>query len=235
MEWWAQMLPLDPFGNRPATIKYRGMERDIAAPSWDSSARGTDAERVMLVRPRKSRIYYLHRFLNYPIALSKDTLLKLGLWRSFRVGLSYLRSALLAIKNEQTLEQFFINRFGRELYATFFKSYTEKVWGVPCHRISAEWGAQRIKGVSVVSTLRHALRKMFRKDSGGVAQKETETSLIEQFLYPKFGPGQMWEEVARRVLEAGGEIHTNCRVERLVTDGWNVKAVEANTSVGVPM
>ena len=237
MEWWAQMLPLDPFGNRSGAIKYHGMEREIAAPSSDPGRRSVDADRVMLVRPRKSRIYYLRRFFDYPISLSKDTLLKLGLWRSLKVGLSYLRSALLPIKNEQTLEQFFINRFGRELYATFFKSYTEKVWGVPCQQISAEWGAQRIKGVSVLSTLRHALRKMFRKDGGssGVSQKETETSLIEQFLYPKFGPGQMWEEVARRILEAGGEIHTNCRVERVLTDGWKVKAVEAHTSLGGPM
>ena len=118
---------------------------------------------------------------------------------------------MFPLKQEKTLEQFFINRFGRELYNTFFKSYTEKVWGVPCNRISAEWGAQRIKGLSVWSTLMHAFQKVFKKGGGDIGQKGTETSLIEQFLYPKFGPGQMWEEVARRIIEMGGEIHTECR------------------------
>jgi protoporphyrinogen oxidase len=236
MEWWTQMIPVDPFGNRAGVLKYHGMQRETGPARQEakpSEASEGDANRVMLVRPRKSRIYYLRRFFDYPISLSKDTLQKLGLWRTIKVGLSYLRSTLFPIPNEQTLEQFFINRFGRELYATFFKSYTEKVWGVPCDKISAEWGAQRIKGVSILSTLKHALRKLFRKGASGgdIAQKGTETSLIEQFLYPKFGPGQMWEEVARRVLEMGGEIHTNCRVERVVTDGWNVKAVEAETSM----
>jgi protoporphyrinogen oxidase len=238
MEWWARMLPVDPFGSRAGALKYHGMEREIGPPRQEtkrSEAGRREADRVMLVRPRKSRIYYLRRFFDYPISLSKDTLQKLGLWRTLKVGLSYLRSTLFPIANEQTLEQFFINRFGRELYRTFFKSYTEKVWGVPCDEISAQWGAQRIKGVSIRSALKHALRKVFRKGAGGIAQKGTETSLIEQFLYPKFGPGQMWEEVARRVLELGGEIHTNCRVERVVTDGWKVKAVEARTSTNDSM
>ena len=235
MKWWSQMLPFDPFGNRAGVLKYHGMQREIGPARQErkqSEASQGDADRVMLVRPRKSRIYYLRRLFDYPISLSKDTLQKLGLWRTVKVGLSYLRSTLFPIAHEQTLEQFFINRFGRELYATFFKSYTEKVWGVGCDKISAKWGAQRLKGVSIRASLKHALRKVFRKGRGGdIAQKGTETSLIEQFLYPKFGPGQMWEEVARRVLELGGEIHTNCRVARVVTDGWKVKAVEAQTSM----
>ena len=144
--------------------------------------------------------------------------------------MSYVKSALFPLKHEETLEQFFINRFGKELYATFFKSYTEKVWGVPCNRISAEWGAQRIKGLSVWSTLMHALRKVFKSSGRDLSQKDTETSLIEQFLYPKFGPGQMWDEVARRIREMGGEILTGCRAERIITDGWQVKALEAANS-----
>jgi protoporphyrinogen oxidase len=134
---------------------------------------------------------------------------------------------LFPLKQEVTLEQFFINRFGRELYNTFFKSYTEKVWGVPCDQISAEWGAQRIKGLSVWSTLVHALRKIFKSDGSGIARKDTQTSLIEQFLYPKFGPGQMWDEAARRIREMGGEIRTGYRVERIITDGCQVRALEA--------
>src|SRR3984957_18126710 len=226
MQWWLQMLPLQASEDGPAAIKYPRMEREVAR-----SASGPDpvaADTVMLLRSRKSRIYYLRRFFDYPISLSKDTLLKLGLWRTFKIGVSYVQSAVFPIKNEETLEQFFINRFGRELYGTFFKSYTEKVWGVPCNRISAEWGAQRIKGLSVWSTLMHAARKVFKSGAGDIGQKGTETSLIEQFLYPKFGPGQMWEEVARRVVEMGGEIHTDCRAERLITDGWRDKALETS-------
>jgi protoporphyrinogen oxidase len=230
MEWWLQMLPLAASEDGTATIKYHRMERVIL-----SSASGPDpaaADNVMLIRDRKSRIYYLRRFFDYPISLSKDTILKLGLWRTFKIGVSYVRSAFFPLKQEETLEHFFINRFGRELYDTFFKSYTEKVWGVPCNRISAEWGTQRIKGLSVWSTLMHALRKASKSGGGDISQKGTETSLIEQFLYPKFGPGQMWEEVARRIVEMGGEIHTDCRAERLITDGWQVKALAITNSTG---
>ena len=229
MEWWLQLLPLQASENSAAAIRYHNMERAI-----EPSASGpdpADADCVMLLRPRKSRIYYLRRFFDYPISLSKDTLLKLGLWRTFKIGISYIKSAASPSKQEQTLEQFFINRFGKELYLTFFKSYTEKVWGVPCDRISAEWGAQRIKGLSVWSTLTHAAKKLFGGKGGDIGQKNTETSLIEQFLYPKFGPGQVWEEVARRIKADGGEIRTGYRVERLITDGWRVKALEATDSV----
>jgi protoporphyrinogen oxidase len=224
MEWWLRMLPLEASERGAAAIRYHGMERTLAPSAASAEPAGVD--RVMLLRRRKSRIYYLRRFFDYPVSLSKNTLLKLGLWRTCKIGISYVRSALFPIKREETLEQFFVNRFGRELYATFFKSYTEKVWGVPCDRIGAEWGAQRIKGLSVWATLLHALRKAFGRGGGGIGQKDTQTSLIEQFLYPKFGPGQMWEEVARRVREMGGEIRTGCRFERIVTDGWQVRAVE---------
>ncbi len=228
MEWWLKMLPLEASEGGAQAIKYHRMERPIAA-----LAAGPDpaaADRVMLLRPRKSRIYYLRRFFDYPISLTKDTLLKLGLWRTFKIGLSYVRSALFPIAQEETLEQFFVNRFGRELYSTFFKSYTEKVWGVPCDRISAEWGAQRIKGLSVWATLTHALKKVFVNGRSDIGQKDTQTSLIEKFLYPKFGPGQMWDEVARHIREMGGEIHTGYRFERMITDGWQVRAVEATDS-----
>ncbi len=225
MGWWLRMMPLDASETGPAVLKYRGMERSLTPSACSAGVANED--RLMLLRPRKSRIYYLRRFFEYPISLSRDTLLKLGLWRTMRIGASYLRSALFPLKDERTLEQFFINRFGRELYHTFFKSYTEKVWGVPCDKISAEWGAQRIKGLSAWSTLLHALRKIGGGSQGDIGQKGTETSLIEQFLYPKFGPGQMWEETARRVREMGGEIRTGYRVERIETDGRQVKAVQA--------
>ena len=225
MKWWLEMMPLEASANGAAAIRYHRMQRPVATSAAGPDARTQD--RVMLLRPRKSRIYYLRRFFDYPISLSKDTLLKLGLWRTFRIGVSYVVSALFPVKPEETLEQFFINRFGRELYSTFFKSYTEKVWGVPCNRISAEWGAQRIKGLSVWATLAHAARKLFKQSRRDIAQKDTQTSLIEQFMYPKYGPGQMWDEAARRIREMGGEIRTGYRVDRILTDGFRVKAVEA--------
>jgi protoporphyrinogen oxidase len=233
MNWWLRMLPLQALGGGATPIKYRNMESVVkpSAPGPDPAV----TDRVMLIRPRKSRIYYLRRFFDYPISLTRSTLLKLGLWRALKIGRSYLRSMLHPIENEKTLEQFFINRFGEELYRTFFKSYTEKVWGVSCDQISAEWGAQRIKALSVRATLRHALKKAFKKGEDDIVQKDTETSLIEQFLYPKLGPGQMWEEVARQIKERGGEIRTGCRVDKVVTDAWNVTSLQfTDTETGQP-
>ena len=166
-----------------------------------------DSDHVMLVRPRKSRIYYLRKFFDYPIKLSGNTIKNLGPVRMVRIGISYAASRVSPIKEEKSLEDFLINRFGRELYLTFFKSYTEKVWGTPCDQISAEWGAQRIKGLSLTTALKHFVRKTFGRrphaSEKDVAQKGTDTSLIERFLYPKFGPGQLWEHVADKV-SAGG-------------------------------
>jgi len=224
MEWWLKMLPLEASQTGSAAIRYHRMERPVAASKDGPDPASED--RVMLLRPRKSRIYYLRRFFDYPISLSGNTLRNLGLLRTVRIGLSFLRSAILPVKNERTLEDFFVNRFGRELYHAFFQSYTEKVWGVPCNRISAEWGAQRIKGLSVWAAVTHAVRKLFTT-GGGVEQKGTQTSLIEKFLYPKFGPGQMWEEVARRLVAGGGEIRMGYRFQRILTDGWRVRAIEA--------
>ncbi len=231
MQWWLKMLPLQASAGETERIQYHGMERDVPAglAGLDAATR----DNVMLLRPRKSRIYYLRRFFDYPITLTKDTLVKLGVVRTLRIGLSYIKSAMFPIRHERTLEQYLVNRFGRELFLTFFKSYTEKVWGVPCDRISAEWGAQRIKGLSAWGALRHAAKKAFgtgQKD--GIAQRGTQTSLIEQFLYPKFGPGQMWEETARRIQEMGGEIRTGVRVDRVNTDGWRVTSVETEDSNG---
>ncbi len=209
MQWWSNVLPAEDGGVRPES---------------------TDL--VMLVRSRKSRIYFLRRFFDYPIRLNLDTLAKLGPVRTVRIGLSYVYSVLFPRKPERTLEEFFINRFGAELYRTFFRDYTEKVWGVPCQAISAEWGAQRVKGLSVAKSIRHFLRQLSRRGSD-IAQRETETSLIERFLYPKFGPGQMWEEVARRIAGRGGEILTGWEVRELHTDGPRVTAVAAvNAATG---
>ena len=185
---------------------------------------------VMLIRPRKSRIYYLRKFFDYPITLAGNTIKNLGLPRMAKVGVSYLYSRVHQIKPEKSLEDFLINRFGRELYLTFFKSYTEKVWGTPCDKISAEWGAQRIKGLSLTTAVKHFVKKTLAgkpKVAGDIAQKGTDTSLIERFLYPKFGPGQLWEHVADKVIAMGGEIHMGWSVDSIVTEGDRVVAVEA--------
>jgi len=222
MRWWNEILPVQAAGESEA-VGYQGQQ------SLLNLAAGVDPERnerVMLLRPRKSRIYFLRRFFDYPITLSTQTIRNLGIWRVLLIGLSYLRSVLLPIRNEQNLEQFFINRFGRRLYQTFFKSYTEKVWGVPCDQISAEWGAQRIKGLSIWRTLTHMAAKFIGRPTKGLRQNNVETSLIEQFLYPKLGPGQMWEEVARRVLENGAALSLNKEVCGLRTDGKRILSVE---------
>jgi len=231
MRWWLDMLPLEAGHADSVAIRYQGSQRTI--PVSPAGADPATEDRVMLLRRRKSRCYYLRRLFDYPITISLDTLRNLGLRRAFRIGASYLRSALFPLPQETTLEQFCINRFGAELYKTFFKSYTEKVWGVPCDRIGAEWGAQRMKGLSVRTALSHALGRVFLRGDRGLAQKGTETSLIDRFLYPKFGPGQMWEEAARRVREMGGLVLTGYDADRLVTDGWKIQAVEAtNLSTG---
>jgi protoporphyrinogen oxidase len=223
MEWWLDVLPLQALPEGSRRITYHKRARDVAGGG------GPDPEttdRVMLLRSRKSRIYYLRQFFDYPISLSFDTLKKLGLVRTFRIGLSYVRSLVVPKPPPRNLEEFFIQRFGKELYLTFFKSYTEKVWGTRCRDISAEWGAQRIKGLSITRAVLHYLKQLLpqKKD---IAQKGTETSLIEQFLYPKLGPGQMWDVVAEKVRERGGEIHAGWRVERFLTDGTRIRAVEA--------
>ena len=176
-----------------------------------------DPDLVMLIRPRKSRIYYLRKFFDYPITLTATTLKNLGIVRTFRVGTSYMKSQVSQIAPEKSLEDFLINRFGRQLYLTFFKSYTEKVWGTPCNEISAEWGAQRIKGLSLTTAVKHFLKKAFggKAKTGDLAQKGTDTSLIERFMYPKFGPGQLWEHVADLIREGGGEIHMGWKVDRI--------------------
>jgi len=224
MEWWLNILPIQGNAEAGARLAYHGEARDLHAAQSGPDPATEDC--VMLVRNRKSRIYFLSKFFDYPISLSKDTLVKLGLWRTIRIGVSYLKSVIFPIRNVTSLEQFFVNRFGRELYLTFFKEYTEKVWGVPCSDISAEWGAQRIKGLSITKTILHLIRKQFKADKD-IAQKSTETSLIEKFLYPKYGPGQMWEEVARQVIQKGGKIVTSMEVTGLDMNGDHVTGVSA--------
>lgn len=225
MAWWQDILPLqgapDDGEGGPQTIDltYQRKQHSLTLPKNGPHPDATD--NVMLIRPRLSRIYSFKKFFDYPVTLNGNTIRNLGPFRMAKMGVSYTLARLRPIKPERTLEDFLVNRFGRELYKTFFKDYTEKVWGVPCDEIDAEWGAQRIKGLSLTKALLHAVRKPFQRRSS-ISQKETETSLIEQFMYPKFGPGQMWEEVARRVELEGGEIHKRHTVRAFTHNGSKV-------------
>ena len=231
MRWWLEMMPVEAGTSKDGELRYQGQQREV--PAADVAHDPQKEDLVMLIRQRKSRIYFLRRFFDYPISLTAATFRNMGLNRTVRCGVSYLRSALLPQREEKSLEDFIINRFGRQLYLTFFKSYTEKVWGVPCNEISAEWGAQRIKGLSLKGVVTHFLKKTFtRKKQGDIAQKTTETSLIEKFLYPKFGPGQLWEHVAEIVKKDGGEIHFGIQIDRINLNGSKIISVEGRNEAG---
>ena len=222
--------PIDPHA---AEEMDEDEELDLTSADMLVEVAPHDPDLVMLIRPRKSRIYYLRKFFDYPITLTATTLKNLGLARTFRVGASYMKSKVSQITPEKSLEDFLINRFGRQLYLTFFKSYTEKVWGTPCDEISAEWGAQRIKGLSLTTAVKHFLKKALGgKQKGDLAQKGTDTSLIERFMYPKFGPGQLWEHVADQIREKGGEIHMGWKVDRIHCEGRRVASIDAVTAQG---
>jgi protoporphyrinogen oxidase len=226
MNWWMEVMPVEGSPNGAHSITYQKKTREVGSKA-DAPDPGR-VDRVMLIRERKSRIYFLRQFFEYPVQLSGDTLRKLGFSRTVRIGFSYMRSVLYQQKPEKSLEDFLINRFGRELYLTFFKSYTEKVWGVPCDQISAEWGAQRIKGLSITKAVTHFFGKLFSKNAPrDIAQKGTETSLIEKFMYPKFGPGQLWEYVAEDVRSKGACVETGWMVDKLHADGFRITSVEA--------
>ena len=219
MDWWQNILPIENNNSdSKLKIKYQGKEKEIEHNN--SKKNDLDPNKVMLIRKRVSRIFFLQKFFNYPISLSFHTLNNLGLLTSLKIAFSYLFIKIFPISNEVTLEDFFINRFGKTLYYTFFKDYTEKVWGKSCAEIPSEWGAQRIKGVSISKAILHA----FSKESD-LNQKNVETSLIEKFLYPKLGPGQMWEEVAKIIKQKGGEIITNSKATELILKEGNIKSV----------
>ena len=207
MDWWLNILPLQSAPSKDDKILGRKME--LLSETNDADPEIKDE--VMLVRKRLSRIFFMNKFFDYPVSLNLTTLTNLGIKSVFKILFSYLKIRLFPIKKETSLEDFFINRFGKELYLTFFKDYTEKVWGVPCTDIYPEWGEKRVKNLSITRATIDAIKNMFNKDNT-IAQKDTETTLIRNFLYPKFGPGQLWEEVAKKIVEKGGEIHMNHKV-----------------------
>ncbi len=216
MDWWQQAMPLQ---GAPSLDDLK-LHRDI--PLSPDGPDPQQVDRVMLIRNRVSRIYYQGHFFDYPISLKMKTLKAMGFFTTMQVGFSYLYSVFHKLP-ETSLENFYINSFGRKLYSMFFESYTEKLWGRHPRAISAEWGAQRTKGLSIRGVLKDMLGKVFLTKKQ--RQKSVQTSLIEEFRYPKFGPGQLWESIADDVRKAGGEVRMQCDVIGLQTSGNAVTSV----------
>jgi len=226
MDWWRNVLPVakPAEGSGDARLAYQGKERLLGG--HEATASEAD-DSVLLIRNRQSRIYFGGQFLDYPLKPGMDLVRKMGPARCLQFAGSYMAAAARPIQPEQTLEDFFINRFGRQLYLQFFKTYTEKVWGVPCRDISADWGAQRIKSLSIGSAAKQALKKILtgRTDS-------QHTSLIESFLYPKYGPGQMWETAAAEFERRGGRLLRGWAVDEIHRQERRVERVVARDADG---
>ena len=215
MKWWTNKFPIDISSlNNSDLISYQNSTRDIEGFKTVND-NNKDSDRIMLVRKRKSRILYSGKLYDYPLKLNLKTIKNIGSFNLIKVGISYLKSKL-KIKEVKNLEDFIISRFGYKLYSMFFESYTEKVWGRHPRDISPEWGAQRIKGLSIrkviIDIVRKFSSKLINKKSNGISQRDTETSLIERFLYPKYGPGQMWEEVANDLKKYNVNIFMNTSI-----------------------
>ena len=180
---------------------------------------------VFLTRRRVSRIYYLGKFFDYPISMKPKTFLNMGFFRTMSAGFGYIHSCIFK-KKEDSLENFYINRFGKPLYNMFFKDYTTKVWGRSPKEISPDWGAQRVKGLSLMKTFVSAITKPFRKKSSKV-----ETSLIEEFYYPKKGPGQLYSKMADEIIKMGGEIHFDSKVNNVHLNGNSIDYIEVNGNI----
>ena len=208
-EWWEKMLPTQ--GSLP--------KDDIMLKRKSSTSKGgpnpEKTDRVMLRRNRLSRIFFKQKFFDYPVSLKYETLKNMGLGTTIVVGFSYLKSAIFKRK-ENSLEDFYINRFGKKLYSMFFENYTENLWGRHPSEISPEWGAQRVKGLSIVAIIKDMFGKVFKKKN-----RKVETSLIEEFAYPKLGPGQLWELTAKEIEKKKGTIIKNAKVVKIHKNNKN--------------
>ena len=217
---WTDMLPVQ---GEPA------MDDALLSREKPLQTGGPDPEKtdeVMLVRDRVSRIIYNRKFFDYPISLKARTFINMGFLSTVKAGFGYIGSCLHK-REETNLENFYINRFGKPLYSMFFEDYTEKLWGVHPRDIAADWGAQRVKGLSVSKAIKNALSKPFRKKG-----KEVETSLIEQFIYPKKGPGQLYEKMADEILRLGGEIRFGEEVRKILVKDGKVATIYALNANG---
>ena len=204
---WQELMPMQGAPSRDDII--------LGTTDKEMTPGGPDPEkeeRVMLLRRRISRIYYLKKFFDYPISLKTETFRNMGLRRTLKAGFGYIWSAMFK-KKEDSLRNFYINRFGKPLYEMFFEDYTEKVWGINPAELPADWGAQRVKGLSLMKAVWSVISKPFRKNG-----KAVETSLIEQYKYPKRGPGQLYETMAQEIERMGGKIIKGSNVSRVVVE-----------------
>src|SRR6195256_5623435 len=202
-------------GGISRTVTYKGFHFDIGGHRFFSKSKEVNdlwteiLPQDMLDRPRSSRIFYGGKVFSYPLR-PFEALLKLGLLKSTLCVLSWLKARLMPVRNPRNFEDWVSNQFGKRLFNTFFKSYTEKVWGMSCREISADWAAQRIKGLSLGSAIRNALFPQRRsKDRTKVIK-----TLINSFRYPRRGPGMMWEACAEKMRAMGGKLGMGCRVTR---------------------
>jgi protoporphyrinogen oxidase len=214
----------DQLGGLAKTVEVDGYRFDLGGHRFFTKAKEVDdmwhevLDEEFLERPRLSRIYWNNKFLMYPLE-GMDVIKKLGPIELMRCGFSYLWAAVKPKGREDDLETWVSNRFGKRLYRLFFKTYTEKVWGVPCTELRAEWAAQRIKGLSFFS----AAKAAFFGNRGNKIK-----SLINKFNYPRYGPGQLWEAMAREIENRGGEVRLNATAEKLVVENGRVKHVVVN-------
>ncbi|MCQ2800502.1 MAG: NAD(P)/FAD-dependent oxidoreductase [Bacilli bacterium] len=201
---WHEVMPLQGEPSLDDILLQRKIELTEGGPDPEKE------DRVMLKRNRISRIYFIKKFFDYPISMKARTFINMGFWRTMKSGFGYIGSSIHKRK-EKSLEDFYINRFGKPLYQLFFESYTEKLWGVHPSKLSADWGAQRVKGLSLFKAFVTAITKPFRKKSAKV-----ETSLISQFEYPKYGPGQLYTLLAESLQEKGVNIVYEAEVNQIV-------------------
>lgn len=218
-ELWQELMPLQ---GAPSFDDIKtGTQKDLSENGPDPES----DERVLLLRNRVSRIYYLRKFFDYPISLKPETFINMGFSRTMKAGFGYLRSCI-SKREETSLENFYINRFGKPLYEMFFEDYTEKLWGVNPSHIAADWGAQRVKGLSLTKAVLNVISKPFKK------KDQVETSLIEQFYYPKKGPGQLWETLAEEIEKLGGKILKNNCVKTIHIKDKKIEYVGVDTPNG---
>ena len=221
MNWWSDLMPVQ--GKPSYDDKVLGHDKPFEPGGPDPEKE----DNVMLLRDRVSRIYYKKAFFDYPVKMNANTIKNMGLVTTAEAGFSYLRSCVQKLP-EDNLENFYINRFGRVLYSMFFEGYTEKLWGRHPREISADWGAQRVKGLSITAII----KDMISKIAGTKNNDNAETSLIEQYWYPKYGPGQLWELVGSKVTEMGGTIAYGSAVKSLTTEDGRITSVTCQTADG---
>jgi len=214
-------------GGLARTEIYKGYRFDIGGHRFFTNIEAVErlwqevlGEELLAVK-RLSRIYYQGRFLNYPLNLG-NTISNLGFMESLLILLSYLKAQLLPYRQEKTFERWVINRFGRRLYRMFFKTYTEKVWGISCTALQADWAAQRINGLSLRTVLSNLLFRTNRAKT-----------LIDKFQYPRLGPGAMWDELQNRVERLGGQVHLNSDVIRLRQKGHVIQTILVKNDKGI--